>query len=366
MIKFIKGNLLDAQVDALVNTVNEVGVMGKGIALMFSEAFPKNTAAYVEASKRKDVRIGKMFVTENEELAYPRWIINFPTKQHWRNPSKVEWISEGLDDLVRVIEQYHINSIALPPLGCGNGGLDWGVVRTMIVERLGQLRGVDIQVYEPIAQYQNVPKPTGVAKLTPARALMAELVRRYSILGFDCTILEVQKLAWFLQRGLLVHKLDDPTKLQFEPNKYGPYSEKLRHLLNGLDGSYLHSEKRLGDAGPLDIVTFDDQRRDEVRAYLADAKIKKYSAALDWTAEMIDGFESPFGMELLATIDWLLTESKIEPTVAALKQALLSWPGGTTAGQRKYRLFNEKVLAIALERLRNPPSLHEAQLAMSI
>src|ERR1700722_16267463 len=130
MIKFTRGNLLDAKVDALVNTVNTVGVMGKGVALMFKEAFPENFKDYEAACKKKDVKVGKMFVTKR--LLSPKWIINFPTKEHWRGDSKLEWIDAGLDDLKRVIIENGIKSVAIPPLGSGNGGLKWEDVRPKI------------------------------------------------------------------------------------------------------------------------------------------------------------------------------------------------------------------------------------------
>src|SRR3954470_1840626 len=132
MITFTQGNLLDAQVEAVVNTVNTVGVMGKGIALMFREAYPENYKAYEAACKRGEVVVGKMFVTENHDLTGPRYIINFPTKKHWIHPSRLEYVVQGLEDLVRVVRERRIRSIALPPLGCGNGGLDWGQVRKAI------------------------------------------------------------------------------------------------------------------------------------------------------------------------------------------------------------------------------------------
>jgi O-acetyl-ADP-ribose deacetylase (regulator of RNase III) len=185
MMRFVQGNLLESQVEALVNTVNTVGVMGKGIALMFTEAFPDNFRAYQDACKRKDVRIGYMFVTENRAFEGPHWIINFPTKKHWRQPSKLQWIVEGLKDLRRVIDEHKIRSLALPPLGAGNGGLDWPDVRSEIQRILGDLEGVDIQVYEPTEKYQNVAKRTGVEELTPARVLVAEMIRRYWVLGIS-------------------------------------------------------------------------------------------------------------------------------------------------------------------------------------
>lgn len=219
MITFRQGNLLDAPVEALVNTVNTVGVMGKGIALMFKEAFPDNFRAYEQASKRQEIQVGRMFVTENHALNGPRWLINFPTKKHWRNPSKLEWVVEGLQDLRLVIQDKGIASIALPPLGCGNGGLDWAVVRPVIEEALGELESVDVVVYEPTEKYQNIAKPKGVMALTPARAMVAEIVRRYSVLGIECTNLEVQKLCWFLERAIGQFGFKNPLDLRYQADR---------------------------------------------------------------------------------------------------------------------------------------------------
>ena len=250
MITFTSGNLLDAEADALVNTVNTVGVMGKGIALMFKEAFPDNYRAYQAACHDDAVKVGEMFVTERRHLmGGPRWIINFPTKVHWRNPSKLEWIIEGLDDLRRVISEKDIKSIALPPLGSGNGGLEWRDVRPIIEAKLGDLSETEVIVYEPTGKYQNVAKREGVEKLTPARALVAELVRRYVVLGLDCTLLEVQKLAYFLEKNIAAKGGGNPLDLRFQADRFGPYAPRLAHLLNALDGSYLHCDKRIGDAG---------------------------------------------------------------------------------------------------------------------
>ena len=202
MIRYTRGNLLDEPVEALVNTVNTVGVMGKGIALMFKERFPKNMAAYSQACKAGQVTTGKMFVTETGELMGARWIINFPTKQHWRDKSKIEWIEEGLQELKQFIIEHQVKSIAIPPLGAGNGGLNWHEVKSKIEAALSDLDQVEIVIFEPTAQYQNIVKKTGVSQLTPARAMIAELVRRYWFLGIECSLLEIQKLAWFLQRAI--------------------------------------------------------------------------------------------------------------------------------------------------------------------
>jgi O-acetyl-ADP-ribose deacetylase (regulator of RNase III) len=351
MMCFVKGNLLDAQVEALVNTVNTVGVMGKGIALMFKEAFPENFRAYEEACKAKEVRIGRMFVTENRTFAGPHWIINFPTKKHWRQPSKLEWIIEGLNDLRHVIQENNIRSIALPPLGSGNGGLDWSEVRPEVEKALAGLGDVEVHVYEPIAKYQNVAKRTGVEKLTPARVLIAEMIRRYWVLGIECTYLEVQKLGWFLERTIHSLEFHDPLKLQFKADKYGPYSDRLRHLLNALDGTYLHCDKRLSDAGPTDTIWFDEAHRKYVDLFLQQESSKLLNRVLDLTAKRIDGFESPLGMELLATVDWLIQRENAEATLSGIKLGLLNWPAGRAAAERKLRLFDDRLLGLALDRV---------------
>jgi O-acetyl-ADP-ribose deacetylase (regulator of RNase III)/predicted small lipoprotein YifL len=352
MIEFTQGNLLDADVEAVVNTVNTVGVMGKGIALMFREKFPENYEEYKAACKRGEVQIGRMFVTASPELSGPRWIINFPTKKHWRCPSKLGWIAEGLKGLRRVIVEKSIRSVAIPPLGSGNGGLEWADVRPMIEQELGDLSEVQVVVYEPTAKYQNVAKGRGVERLTPARALIAEMIRRYGVLGLECSILEVQKLAWMLTRVIAACGLKDPLKLTFSADKFGPYADQLRHLLNNLDGSFLHCEKRVADASPFDTIHFDPEWKGRLSAYFATSEGAPFVEVIDKTDELIDGFQSPLGMEALATVDWLLAKQKAKPDVTDVRHALERWPGGEAAAERKQRLFSDKLLHASVDRLK--------------
>jgi len=350
MIRFTQGNLLEAKTEALVNTVNTVGVMGKGIALMFKERFAQNYRVYAAACKAGEVETGKMHVTATNELDGPRWIVNFPTKRHWRSPSQMAWITEGLHDLRRFLLENDVKSVAVPPLGAGNGGLKWPEVREQIVEVLGDL-DVDVLVFEPSNQYLNVAKRDGVEQLTPARALIAELVRRYWVLGMECSLLEIQKLAWFLERAIeKIPGTENPLNLKFVAHKFGPYANRLEHLLNNLDGSYLHCDKRISDAGITDVIWFDQDRKAFLQTYLK-TEAKEYSQALERTAELIDGFESPFGMELLATVDWLLIRERIAPTVPAVRKALMNWDGGSGAAVRKNKLFDDQALGIAITRL---------------
>lgn len=353
-IEFTRGNLLESDAEALVNTVNTVGVMGKGVALMFKEAFPENFSAYAIACEARELSVGKMFVTHRDSFIGPKWIINFPTKAHWRYPSKIEWIKQGLDDLGNVIVSNKIRSVALPPLGAGNGRLEWSDVRQLIVEKLGDLSEVRVIVYEPTREYQNVAKRAGVEKLTPARASIAELIRRYSILGIECSLLEVQKLGYFLERFNRQLSLPD-FAFSFSANRYGPYSDKLRHMLGGLDGSYIRCDKRLADAGPFEPINFDDNKRETVALFLK-TEAKAHLVAVEATSALIDGFESPLGLELLSTVDWLVTEGGTEASVPAIRKQLAEWPGGEGSAERKLQLFEDRIIAIALA------SLQEAEL----
>lgn len=356
MIEYVTGNLLQAEAEALVNTVNTVGVMGKGVALMFKEAFPENFKAYERACKTHEVTLGEMFVIERSSLVGPKWIVNLPTKAHWRFPSKLEWIDKGLVALKRLIIEKKIKSIAIPPLGSGNGGLDWISVRELIESRLSDLPETKVIVYEPAAKYQNVAKRKGVEGLTPARALIAELVRRYSIIGIECTLLEVQKLGYLLERVVESIGLENKFKFEFSANKFGPYSNRLAHLLDGLDGSYLHCDKRLADAGPFDVIHFDDTKKDKVLAYLTSPGAKVFRDALNSTSELIDGLESPFGMELLATVDWLVHHEGVERHADVVRESLRGWPGGDDkARRRKLDMFDNRLIEIALQALRASP-----------
>src|SRR5215475_10895167 len=148
MIRDVVGNLLQSKADALVNTVNTVGVAGKGVALQFRQAFPENFRAYERAVRRGEVRPGKIFVWPRGSHEPPYYIINFPTKRHWRERSRVEDIESGLKDLVQVVGQRRIKSLAVPPLGCGNGGLDWGMVRPLIVAALKPL-DIEVELFAP-------------------------------------------------------------------------------------------------------------------------------------------------------------------------------------------------------------------------
>ena len=211
---------------------------------------------------------------------------------------------------------------------------------------------VEIVVFEPVERYQNVQKTSGVEKLTPPRAVISEAIRRYSDIGNLCTMLEVQKLAWFIQRiGLSFSNLNI-FEVEFKQDRYGPYAYKLNYLLNSIDGSYISCQKRVADSSPLDFVWFNYKKSDHVGLYLK-TEAKQFLTILDKVEELIGGFKFPLNLELLSTVDWLVSHSNVSRDVGSIRSAILGWRGGVGSGQRKYRLFDERLVSIALERLQS-------------
>lgn len=294
-----KGNLLTADVDALVNTVNTEGVMGKGIALQFKKAFPENFASYERACKAGEISTGRVHVVRR--LASPRFVINFPTKKHWRQPSKLEYIREGLRDLVRQVKQLEIQSIALPPLGCGNGGLEWSVVRPLILEAFEAVPNVKVVLFEPTdgPRPEQIIDRTAKPAMTPARAAVLSLMGRYAETeyGYRLSLVEVQKLAYFLQLA------GENLRLEFRPHHYGPYADNLRKALRNIEGHYTRG---FGDGknSPETELELLPGALNEARAYLMTAP--STLARLDRVSALIEGFETPFGMELLGTVHWVM------------------------------------------------------------
>lgn len=314
MICFVQGDLLQAPAEALVNTVNTVGVMGKGVALQFKRAFPDNYEAYVKACERGEVQIGRIFVYDRGLLARPRYIFNFPTKKHWRHPSRMAYVEEGLKDLVRVIQELGVRSVALPPLGAGNGGLPWPEVRRRIQEALEPLEDVEILVYEP--QATEVPSITPLSnkpRLTPPRAALLKLFGLYKTLGETLGRLEAQKLAYFLQEAGLNLRLD------FAHNQYGPYAEPLNHVLARLEGHYIQG---YGDRSSPSRIRLRANAFQEAVAYLADHP--EADEAASRAAAWVEGFESPYGLELLATVHWAVRREGAR-TWPTLQHILAEW-----------------------------------------
>jgi O-acetyl-ADP-ribose deacetylase (regulator of RNase III) len=301
MIRYKTGDILADDAEALVNTVNCVGIMGRGIALQFKNAFPKNFRAYERACELHEVQPGKMFVYESDSLTNPRYIINFPTKRHWRGKSRMEDIESGLDALVEEIKSKHICSIAIPPLGAGLGGLDWRQVRLRIEKALDGLEGLDARVYEPkgAPSSQEMSSARNVPKMTAGRAALVVLMDRYlrGLLDPSVSLLEVHKLMYFMQEA------GEPLRLQYVKGPYGPYAENLRYVLKAIEGHLISGYADGGDAP--------DKQLELVPGAVSDANafLKQNRPALDRferVGNLVEGFETPFGLELLSTVHWVV------------------------------------------------------------
>jgi O-acetyl-ADP-ribose deacetylase (regulator of RNase III) len=335
MIELRSGDILLANVEALVNTVNCVGFMGRGIALQFKRAFPANFVAYESACRRGELRPGRMFVYELGRLTNPRYVINFPTKEHWRAKSKLEHIDAGLDDLVAEVRRLGLRSIAVPPLGCGLGGLRWDVVRPRIERAFEPLPDLRVLLYEPGV----VPVATSAGaapELTPGRAALLALIQGYlrGLLDPCMSLLEVHKLMYFMQCA------GEPLRLRITKGPYGPYLENLRHVLLRLDRHWItgYGEPQDAPDKPIDLMPHAAVRAEEfLRSHPATQN--NIARVLD----LIDGFEDPTGMELLASVHWVATrESAID--AASARSRLHSW------NERKRR-FDPVQVELAWNRL---------------
>jgi O-acetyl-ADP-ribose deacetylase (regulator of RNase III) len=336
MIEYTSGNILYANAEALVNTVNCVGVMGRGIALQFRNAFPENFKAYEAACQRQEVQPGRMFVYATGELANPKYIINFPTKRHWRGKSRMEDIDAGLVDLQAVIRRVDIRSIAMPPLGSGLGGLEWEDVKPRIHEALHALPDVQVLVYEPRGEptFDKMVHNREVPKMTAGRAALIELISRYlnGLLNPSVSLLEVHKLMYFMQEA------GEPLRLQFKQAHYGPYAENLRHVLRAIEGHFVSGYADGGDAPdkPLKLVPGAIEEANEFRSQHQETRTR-----FDKVAELVRGFESPYGLELLATVHWIAKQSTV-PSVEDVTQRVYAW------NERK-RQFTPRQIGLAMD-----------------
>jgi O-acetyl-ADP-ribose deacetylase (regulator of RNase III) len=302
MIEYKTGDILADDAEALVNTVNCVGIMGRGVALQFKDAFPKNFRAYEKACERHEIVPGKMFVSENDSLTNPRFIINFPTKRHWRGKSRIEDVESGLVALVEEIKSRQIRSIAIPPLGAGLGGLNWKEVRPRIEKALKGLAGLIVRVYEPngAPTAQEKSSSRAVPKMTAGRAALVVLIDRYlsGLLDPSVSLLEVHKLMYFMQEA------GEPLKLQYVQGPYGPYAENLRHVLRVIEGNLISGYADGGDAPDKQLELVPGAVPD-ANAFLAESQEAR--GRFGRVGNLVEGFETPFGLELLSTVHWVVT-----------------------------------------------------------
>ncbi len=344
MIKLYKGNMFHSKAEALVNTVNTVGVMGKGIALQFKKAFPNNFKVYARACKNKELEPGKLLYVWDENIDLGRrLIINFPTKIHWRNPSKYEYIEKGLIALRDLLIEKKIKSIAIPPLGCGNGGLDWNKVRPMIEEALKGL-DTEIMIYEPNSSIKATlkkEKTNKEVKLTPARASLLYALFAYESMGENSSLLVANKLAYFLQRK------GQNLNLNFIPHYYGPYAADIEKVLYYLNGVYLNGMNQ-ERTKPFEPLRLNYERWNEINYYIENKLSAQDSKRVKSLKDFLAGFSSELALEILATTDFILNNNpdyNLEDVIRSIE----NW------NLRKRELFKPEYIQISYNYLKDNP-----------
>ncbi|MCC8409474.1 macro domain-containing protein [Mucilaginibacter sp. UR6-1] len=340
MIRYIEGNILESNAEVLVNTVNTMGIMGKGLALQFKKEFPQNFKIYQTACKEGRFDIGDLVVTEEDSLLYgKKTIVNLPTKTDWRKPSEYSYIETGLKKIAELIAARNIKSVAIPSLGTGHGGLDWGRVKNIIEDIVGNT-DCDVQVYLPNVVIKEVMKAER-AKLTPARAMLLAVLFDVVRDGEFVSEFSAEKIAYFLQR----FGAKDIFKLNFKPNFYGPYSGKVRRVLYYLNGSYISGYSAM-DKKPFEELGLMLEAEKDVLDYLAEQSNLIYLNIVNKTKSFLSGFYSSFGLELLSTIDFLSSEHNTKD-IEVISSHLTQW------SNRKKTLFsNERFVQQALTRLK--------------
>jgi len=337
MIQYVTGNLLESKAQALVNTVNTVGVMGKGVALQFKNNYPNNFKNYVIICKKNLLQIGSLLVFEEENLITgKKIIINFPTKTDWRKPSEYEYIEKGLIELKKIVSEKGLKSIAIPPLGVGNGGLNWNRVKEMIENYLTDLN-CHIFVFEPNYAVNEVLKKEKV-KLTPARAMLLAVLYDLVKQGEFVTEFAGEKICYFLQRFGAKQYFN----LEYKPYFYGPYSGKVKHVLYYLNGSYIKGFSSK-DKKPFEELDLLMECEPEVLSYL---KENNQLEIVKKTKKFLAGFYSSFGLELLSTIDFI-SQEKQTSNLNEMKQHLENW-----SNRKKTMFSNDKFVEKSITKLK--------------
>lgn len=303
---FKQGDLFEQDVDAIVNTVNCVGIMGKGVALEFKRRWPDNYLAYKRVCAENELSPGKLFIHQTRDLFSNdplRYIINFPTKSHWRSKSKIEYIDLGLDALLRELDLLDIRSIAMPPLGCGNGGLSWSAVKSLIESKL-QNHKANIIVLEPKDKLESLEQDVEPISMTLQRAALFKTLGELEDVflgGFDR--LSIQKIVYFLQEFGVKYGLE------FNRSFFGPYFYGLKRACATFDRlgliSGFSSEERTSHVSAGGHASADEFLEQTGQREYVEKLVRRLS-------QLIDGYESPYGLELLASVHHFAKHRKVE------------------------------------------------------
>ena len=336
MLKFSNGGILKKSIEGYLKESMIVDKRKMPTTINYKD--------YKKACGANTVKPGHMFIVDNQSLTNPRYIINFPTKRHWKGKSKIEDVESGLLALVEDVKRLGIKSVAVPPLGCGLGGLPWKKVYSLMEKAFAQAEDVQWLVFEPTGApaAKDMPNKTKRPKMTKGRAAVLGLIDRYLVPGYDypLSLLEIQKLVYFLTESG-----EHLNQVVFEKAAYGPYADVLRHVLEKIDGHFVTGYGDGKNKPDVPINLLPDAARE------ADEFIKSHpdtQSRFDKVVKLIEGFETPYGMELLSTVHWVATRENnaaIENSDIALEE-IRNW------NTRKAKIMQPSHIHAAWERLK--------------
>ncbi|MEW6273943.1 MAG: macro domain-containing protein [Bacillota bacterium] len=331
MVRVKTGDIFKSKAQTLVNTVNCVGVMGKGLALEFKRRFPDMFKDYQERCARREVRMGRPYLYKP---LLPPWILNFPTKEHWRSVSRLKDIVQGLEYLLAHYKEWGITSLAVPPLGCGQGQLEWRIVGPTLYRYLSRL-DIPVELYAPFdTPYEELQpeflddgsrgnqtwlSPPGTTRIEPAWVALVEILKR----------IEQQPYHWpvgrtvFQKMVFVATKEGIPTGLHFKKGSYGPFSPELKKLITRLVNHGLIREERLGRMFSVQVgPTFEDARKAD------QARIEQWEPIIEKTADLFVRVKTEQA-EMTATVLYaaneLMETKKEQPTEVDVLHSVLQW-----------------------------------------
>ncbi|EOD9426170.1 TPA: macro domain-containing protein [Vibrio harveyi] len=297
MISYEKGDLFNDSAEALVNAVNTVGVMGKGLAYQFKERYPENFDKYRAACKKDELSVGTVFPVELNRNEGPRYILNFPTKAHWRGKSKIEYITEGVADLVRLVKELGISSVAVPALGSGLGGLPWSQVHKVLCAAFDQAPEVQWNIYAP----NDAPAERTPMKLTVGRSILLLALDMYlkSSRKEKLSELEAHGLVYLLNiRGALA-------AIPYDTFRNIPFSSVLHDSLKKMDGHCLYLSG-INKGPEATYISLDKNYLIEAKELINKERVSL--ASLREVKELISGYQSNEGMSIISTVLWAVEQ----------------------------------------------------------
>jgi O-acetyl-ADP-ribose deacetylase (regulator of RNase III)/uncharacterized protein YwgA len=330
VVKVFFGDILKSNAQTLVNTVNCVGIMGKGIALKFKEQFPDMFNDYVERCNRNEVRLGKPYLFKR---LTPPWILNFPTKGHWRSVSRIEDIVKGLKYLLQHYKEWGITSLAVPPLGCGQGQLEWKIVGPTLYRYLNKL-DIPVELYAPhgtsheelqpefLGQEIDIkPAGSGLApeRVKPAWVAVVEILSRLEQEPYHWPVgrTTFQKIVYIgSQEGL-------PTGLHYQKSSFGPFSPELKGVMTRLVNNGLIREEQLGRMFAVKVgPTFSDARK----AYMNE--LAQWELIIEKTTNLFMRMQTRQS-EVVATVlfaaNTLVNRNKEQPSEKEVLNEVMEW-----------------------------------------